>query len=123
MPRSRYGGEGRMTADLQQTARALVARGKGILAADETSPTLTKRFEALGIASTPSSRRDYRELLITARGAAEFLSGVILYDETIRQQSSDGTPLVRVCLRSGIRPGIKVDMGAKPLAGSPAEKV
>jgi fructose-bisphosphate aldolase class I len=112
-----------MRADLEQTARALVARGKGILAADETAPTLTKRFEALGIASTPSSRRDYRELLITAPGAAEFLSGVILYDETIRQQSADGTPLVRVCRRSGILPGIKVDLGAKSLAGSPAEKV
>ena len=112
-----------MTADLQQAARALVARGKGILAADETAPTLTKRFEALGISSTPSSRRDYRELLITAPGVAEFLSGVILYDESIRQQGADGTPLVRLCQHSGILPGIKVDLGAKPLAGSPAEKV
>jgi fructose-bisphosphate aldolase class I len=112
-----------MTADLEQTARALVARGKGILAADETVGTLTKRFDALGISSTPSSRRDYRELLITAPGAAEFLSGVIMHDETIRQQSADGSPLASVCRRLGILPGIKVDSGAKQLAGSPAEKV
>jgi fructose-bisphosphate aldolase, class I len=112
-----------MTADLEQTARALVARGKGILAADETVGTLTKRFDALGIPSTPSTRRDYRELLITATGAAEFLSGVIMYDETIRQQSADGSPLASVCRRLGILPGIKVDLGAKPLAGSPSEKV
>ena len=112
-----------MKVDLEQTARALVARGKGILAADETVGTLTKRFDALGISSTPESRRDYRELLITAPGVAEFLSGVILHDETIRQQSVDGTPLVRVCQRSGILPGIKVDLGAKPLAGSFGEKV
>jgi len=112
-----------MNSDLRATARELVSPGKGILAADETVPTLTKRFDALGISSTPSSRRDYRELLITAPGAAEFLSGVIMYDETIRQQSADGTPLVRVCRSAGILPGIKVDLGAKPLAGSPAEKV
>ena len=112
-----------MKADLEQTARALVSRGKGILAADETVPTVTKRFDALGISSTPSSRRDYRTLLITAPGAAEFLSGVIFYDETIRQQDADGTPLVKVCVRSGILPGIKVDLGAKSLAGSPEEKV
>ena len=112
-----------MTADLEQTARALVTRGKGILAADESVGTITKRFDALGISSTPSSRRDYRELLITAPGAAEFLSGVIMYDETIRQQSSDGSPLALVCRRLGILPGIKVDLGAKPLAGSPTEKV
>jgi len=112
-----------MTADLEQTARALVARGKGILAADETVGTVTKRFDALGISSTPASRRDYRELLITAPGVAEFLSGVIMYDETIRQQSADGSPLASVCQRLGVLPGIKVDLGAKPLAGSPAEKV
>src|SRR4030095_7086806 len=112
-----------MTGDLEQTARALVSPGKGILAADETVATLTKRFDALGIPSTPTTRRDYREMLITAPGAAEFLSGVIMYDETIRQESSDGSPLVSVCRRLGILAGIKVDMGAKPLAGSPAERV
>ena len=110
-------------SNLEGTARALVSRGKGILAADETVPTLTKRFDALGISSTPENRRDYRELLITAPGAAEFLSGVIMHDETIRQQSANGSPLASVCRRLGILPGIKVDMGAKPLAGSPSEKV
>ena len=112
-----------MSADLEQTARALVARGKGILAADETVGTITKRFNALRIPSTPSSRRDYRELLITAPGAAEFLSGVIMHDETIRQQSAAGPSIASVCRRLGILPGIKVDLGAKPLAGSPSEKV
>jgi len=112
-----------MITDLEHTARALVARGKGILAADETVGTLTKRFDALGISSTPENRRDYRELLITAPSAAEFLSGVIMHDETIRQQSADGSPLASVCRRLGILPGIKVDLGAKPLAGSPTEKV
>jgi fructose-bisphosphate aldolase class I len=109
--------------DLAGIAAALVAQGKGILAADETVRTLTKRFEALKIESTPSSRRDYRELLVTTAGAAEFISGVILHDETIRQQSSRGSPLVSVCSELGIVPGIKVDQGAKPLAGSPAERV
>ena len=112
-----------MHSDLEHIARALVARGKGILAADETVPTLTKRFDAVRIPSTPSTRRDYREMLITAPGAAEFLSGVIMYDETIRQESSDGLPLAIVCQRLGILPGIKVDRGAKPLAGSPDERV
>jgi fructose-bisphosphate aldolase, class I len=112
-----------MKADLEGTVRELVSRGKGILAADETVPTLTKRFDALGIPSTPSTRRDYREMMLTTPGVAEFLSGVILSDETIRQESSDGSPFVSVCRRLGIIPGIKVDLGAKPLAGSPAEKV
>jgi len=112
-----------MTPDLERTARALVSRGKGILAADETVPTLTKRFDALRIPSTPSSRRDYRQLLLTASGVAEFISGVIMHDETIRQTSSDGSPLVSVCRRLGILPGIKVDLGAKPLAGWPEERV
>jgi fructose-bisphosphate aldolase class I len=101
----------------------LVADGKGILAADETVPTLTKRFDALGIPSTEQSRRTYREMLFTAPGAAAFISGVIMYDETIRQKSSDGTPLARALLSQGIAPGIKVDTGAKSLAGSPGETV
>jgi fructose-bisphosphate aldolase class I len=112
-----------MKPDLERTARALVSRGKGILAADETVSTLTKRFDALQIPSTPSTRRDYREMLLTAPGVAEFISGVIMYDETIRQESSDGSPLVSVCRRLGILPGIKVDLGAKPLAGWPGERV
>ena len=111
------------TNALAQTAAALVAHGKGILAADETIATITKRFDALEIESTAISRRDFRELMITADGAAEAISGVILYDETIHQQSSAGTPLPVVCTRLGILPGIKVDTGAKPLAGHGGELV
>jgi fructose-bisphosphate aldolase class I len=109
--------------DMEGTARALVAEGKGILAADESVSTLTKRFDALGIPSTEQSRRAYREMLFTAPGAAEFISGVIMYDETIRQKSSTGTPLAQVLSSQGIVPGIKVDTGAKPLAGSSGETV
>ena len=109
--------------DTESTARALVAKGKGILAADESVSTLTKRFDALGIRSTEQSRRTYREMLFTAPGAAEFISGVIMYDETIRQKSSAGTPLSQVLSSQGVVPGIKVDTGAKPLAGSPGETV
>jgi fructose-bisphosphate aldolase class I len=109
--------------DLESIAATLVANGKGILAADETVPTLTKRFDTLGIPSTEQSRRAYREMLFTPPAIAEFISGVIMHDETIRQKSSDGTPLVQVVSRQAILPGIKVDTGAKPLAGSPDEKV
>jgi fructose-bisphosphate aldolase, class I len=109
--------------DLAHTAAALVSHGKGILAADETTSTLTKRFDALGIASTSMSRRDYRELMLTTPGAAELISGVIFYDETIRQQSAAGGPLVTICERLGILPGIKVDAGIRPLAGRPGEHV
>ena len=112
-----------MNHDLGSTAAALVAKGKGILAADETVPTLTKRFDALGIQSTEQSRRTYREMLFTSTGAAEFISGVIMHDETIRQKSSGGTPFTQVLSNQGILPGIKVDTGAKPLAGSPDEKI
>jgi fructose-bisphosphate aldolase, class I len=111
-----------MTHDLESVAQKLVADGKGILAADETPATLTKRFDTLGIRSTEQSRRTYREMLFTA-GAADFISGVILQDETIRQKSSDGTPLTRILSEQGIFPGIKVDTGAKPLAGAPGETV
>jgi fructose-bisphosphate aldolase class I len=110
-------------ADLAQTALALVSPGKGILAADETPSTLTRRFEALHINSTTTSRRDYRELLLTTPHVDQFISGVILQDETIHQQSLAGVPLVAVCERVGIIPGIKVDNGAKPLAGKPGERV
>jgi len=108
---------------LEGVAQTLVAEGKGILAADETVPTLTKRFDALEIRSTEQSRRTYREMLFTSPGAAEFLSGVIMYDETIRQNSSGGAPLVAALTAQGILPGIKVDTGAKPLAGFPGETV
>ncbi len=109
--------------DLEKTAKALVADGKGILAADETPTTLTKRFEALKIQSTPDSRRDYREFFFTTPNIGQFISGVILQDETIHQKSSTGTPLADVLTKQGIIPGIKVDTGAKSLAGFPGETV
>jgi len=109
--------------ELQTTARTLVAEGKGILAADESTPTLGKRFEKLGITSTEDSRRNYRDLLLTAEGASDAISGVILYDETIRQNGRDGTLFPQSLERQGMIPGIKVDTGAKPLAGAPDEKI
>ena len=112
-----------MSQDLESIAATLVADGKGILAADESVATLTRRFDAVGIQSTEQSRRAYREMLFTTTGAAEFISGAILYDETIRQKSSGGTPLAEVLASHGIVPGIKVDTGAEPLAGSPEERV
>jgi fructose-bisphosphate aldolase class I len=105
----------------ESVAATLVADGKGILAADESVTTLMRRFDTVGIESTEQSRRAYREMLFTTRGVAEFISGAILYDETIRQKSSGGTPLAEVLRSHGIIPGIKVDTGAVPLAGSPDE--
>ena len=112
-----------MSTDLGSIARALVAPGKGILAADESTPTITKRFQTINLVSTEDNRRAYREMLFTAPGLQEFISGVILFDETIRQRSSDDEPLVDILKKKGIIPGIKVDKGAKPLAGFPGEKV
>ena len=112
-----------MNLDTESTARTLVADGKGILAADETPGTLTKRFDALGIRSTAESRCAYRELLFTAPDAATSISGVIMQDETIRQKSSTGTPLGQLLASRGIVPGIKVDTGAKPLALAPGETI
>ncbi len=109
--------------DLEATANALVAPGKGILAADESAPTIKKRFDTIGIESTEDNRRSYRELLFTPPGIGEFISGVILFDETIRQNCADGTRLVEALESQGILPGIKVDKGAKALAGAPGEKV
>src|SRR5881296_1665506 len=109
--------------ELQQTAQAIVADGKGILAADESTGTIKKRFDSIGVESTEENRRAYRELLFTTEGAAEFISGVILFDETIRQSASDGTPFPKVLSAQGIIPGIKVDTGAKPLAGHEGETV
>jgi fructose-bisphosphate aldolase, class I len=109
--------------DLENVASTLVADGKGILAADETIPTLTRRFDTLGIKSTEQSRRTYREMLFTSPGAAEFISGVIMYDETIRQKSSRGAPLAQALAVQGVLPGIKVDTGAKPLAGARDETI
>jgi fructose-bisphosphate aldolase, class I len=109
--------------ELNAVARALVAPGKGILAADESTGTIKKRFDSIGLESTEDRRRAYREMLFTTKGAAEFISGVILYDETIRQSASDGRTLVQVLTDQGIIPGIKVDQGAKPLALAPGELV
>ena len=109
--------------NLAQTAAALLSPGKGILAADETGSTLTKRFEALEIASTAASRRDYREMLVTTPGAGEFISGAILQDETIHQHSSAGALITALCDQLGILPGIKVDAGTTPLAGHRGERV
>jgi fructose-bisphosphate aldolase class I len=102
--------------ELEKTAQAIVADGKGILAADESTGTIKKRFDSIGVESTEETRQAYRELLFTTAGAEEFIGGVILYDETIRQSASDGTPFPRLLESKGIVPGIKVDEGAKPLA-------
>jgi len=109
--------------DLVKTARELVAPQKGILAADESSGTIKRRFDAIGVESTEDNRRDYRELLFRTAGANKFISGVILYDETIRQKGADGTPLVKVLTDQGVIPGIKVDAGTKALAGAQGELV
>jgi len=108
---------------LIDTARTLVAGYKGLLAMDESNPTCNKRFAKLGIPQTVEARRAYRELIVTTPGLGECISGAILYDETIRQQKKDGTPFVKVITDAGIIPGIKVDSGAKDLAGHPGEKV
>lgn len=113
-----------MTAQsLEATARALVAKGKGILAADESSGTIEKRLKSINVESTESTRRAYRELLFTTKGMGQFISGVILFDETIRQKTKEGTPFVEVLRKEGVIPGIKVDKGAKPLAHFPKEKI
>lgn len=108
---------------LTATAQALVAPGKGILAADESSPTIAKRLAGIGLESTEPIRRSYRELLFSAEGLGESISGVILFDETIRQSAADGTPFPELLRRQGIIPGIKVDGGTRPLAGFPGELV
>src|SRR5881398_1755953 len=112
-----------MGTELHETAKALVAEGKGILAADESDGTIKKRFDSIGVESTEDNRRAYRELLFTTEGAEEYISGVILFDETIRQSASDGTPFPELLESKGIIPGIKVDKGAKPLAGAEGETV
>jgi fructose-bisphosphate aldolase, class I len=108
---------------LQSTARALVSEGKGILAADESTGTIKKRFDSIGVESTEETRRAYRELLFTTEGAEKFISGVILFDETIRQSASDETPFPKLLESKGIIPGIKVDAGAKPLALTDGETI
>jgi fructose-bisphosphate aldolase class I len=108
---------------LEETARALVAPGKGILAADESDSTIKKRFDSIEVESTEDNRRAYRDLLFTTEGAEKCISGVILFDETIRQSGHDGTPFPELLESKGIIPGIKVDLGAKPLANAPGETV
>ena len=110
-------------AKLASTAKALVTPGKGILAADESSGTIKRRFDSINTESTDDKRRDYREMLFRTDGVDAYISGVILYDETIRQSAADGTPMVKVLSDRGIIPGIKVDKGTQPLAGSPNELV
>jgi fructose-bisphosphate aldolase class I len=109
--------------DLYETARKLLAHSKGILAADESSGTIAKRFDSIGVESTEETRRAYRELLFTASGLDEFISGVILFDETIRQSTGDGTPFTRLLEAKGIIPGIKVDNGPRALARSGGETI
>jgi len=111
------------SAELEETAQALVADGKGILAADESTPTMTKRLDGIGVESTEESRLAFREMLFTTEGAADHISGVILFDETIRQTASNGSLIPKLLSDQGVIAGIKVDMGAKPLAGSPDETV
>ena len=111
-------------AQLNKVAEAMVAPGRGILAADESSGTIKKRFDAIGAPSTDETRRDYRELLFrSAEAMSKYISGVILYDETIRQNAKDGTPLVKVIEKAGSLPGIKVDKGPKPLPFCPGEVI
>jgi fructose-bisphosphate aldolase, class I len=109
--------------ELERIAQRIVADGKGILAADESTGTIKKRFDSIGVESTEDTRRAYRELLFTTEGAEEFIGGVILFDETIRQTTSDGTPFPKLLESKGIVPGIKVDTGAKPLALAEGETV
>ena len=111
------------TKTLEGTARALVASGKGILAADESHATIGRRFEPLGIANTEENRRRYRQMLLTTKGVSEFVSGVILFDETIRQGADGGQPFVEVLRDQGVIPGIKVDRGTKPLEGTSGEHI
>src|SRR5271168_2530820 len=111
-------------AELNKVAEAMVAPGRGILAADESTGTIKKRFDALGVESTADTRRDYREMLFRTKEAmAKHISGVILYDETIRQNAKDGTPLVKLIAKAGALPGIKVDKGTKPLPFCPGETI
>jgi fructose-bisphosphate aldolase class I len=110
-------------SELSRVANAMVAKNRGILAADESTGTIKKRFDGIKLESTEEHRRQYREMLFTAPGAAEWISGVILYDETIRQKTQDGTPFPEYLTNHGMIPGIKVDLGAKPLANFPHETI
>jgi len=109
--------------EIETNAKKMVAAGKGILAADESDGTIKKRFDLINVPSTEENRRSYREMLFTAKNIEEHISGVILFDETIRQKTKDGIPFAELLTSLGIVPGIKVDKGAKPLAGAPGETV
>jgi len=111
------------TTGLETTIRDMVQAGKGILAADESAPTIAKRFAAVGVESTEENRRSYRSMLFTTPGIADFVSGVILFEETLNQQADDGTALPQVLARQGVVPGIKVDKGLAPLANAPGDRV
>jgi fructose-bisphosphate aldolase class I len=111
------------TVELGATARALVAKNRGILAADESTSTIKKRFDSIKLESTEENRRAYREMLFTAPGTQQYISGVIMYDETLRQKTKDGMPFAAYLTQNGMLPGIKVDMGAKPLAGFAGETI
>jgi fructose-bisphosphate aldolase class I len=110
-------------ADLQTTITALIAKGKGILAADESGPTIAKRFDSVGIALTEENRRAYRDLLLSTPDIGQYIGGVILFDETMGQKAADGTPLPVLAARQGIVPGIKVDAGKIPLEGAPGDDI
>src|SRR6478752_211175 len=110
-------------SELNKVAEAMVAPGKGILAADESTGTIKKRFDAIGVESTEDNRRDYRELLFRSEAMAKYISGVILYDETIWQKAKDGTPLIKLIQQAGAVPGIKVDEGTQGLPGCPGELI
>ena len=110
-------------AELNRIANKMVAKGRGILAADESTGTIQKRFDKIGVENSETNRRDYRELMFRAGEGMKYISGVILYDETIRQKAKDGTPLVKVIEQAGAVPGIKVDAGAKPMALDPDQTV
>ncbi|MCH7865043.1 MAG: fructose-bisphosphate aldolase, partial [Proteobacteria bacterium] len=112
-----------MTEPLSEIAKAMVAPGKGILAADESTPTIKKRFDTIGAESTEENRRDYREMLFRTPAMKDFISGVILFEETLRQSAADGTPMVDIIKSHGSIPGVKVDQGTKPLAGHSGELV
>ena len=109
--------------DLVSIARAMVAPGKGILAADESTGTIARRFDSIKVENVEENRRAYRDMLFTTKGLGDYISGVILYDETIRQKTSDGTPFVELLAKNGSLPGIKVDTGAKPLPFCPEEQI
>ncbi|HXC39541.1 MAG TPA: class I fructose-bisphosphate aldolase [Burkholderiales bacterium] len=110
-------------AELAKVAKAMVAKGRGILAADESTGTIQKRFDSINVENTEENRRAYRDMLFSTRGIGEHISGVILYDETLRQKSADGTPFTTLLQKNGVIPGIKVDNGAKPMALCPGETV